>query len=38
MNSIHNEFRVRGAIVLFFAFLSGISTAATAIVPLVIQS
>ena len=38
MNPIQNEFRVRGAIVLFFAFLARLSTAATAVMPLVIQS
>ena len=38
MTDIHSQFRMRGAIVLFFAFLSGISTAITAVMPLVIQS
>ena len=38
MNSINYDFRVRGAIVLLFAFLSGVSTAVTAVMPLAIQS
>jgi hypothetical protein len=37
MNNVQGEFRVRGAIVLLFAFLSGISTATTAVMPILIQ-
>jgi hypothetical protein len=37
VSDIQQQFRVRSAIVLFFAFLSGISTAATAVMPIVIQ-
>ena len=38
MNDVYSEFRMRGAVVLLFAFLSGISTAVTAVMPLVIQA
>ena len=38
MNNIQDQLRSRSLIILFFAFLSGISTAAAAVMPFVISN